>query len=787
VTDASYIDDVRRVQEMQAAGGAIPAGKGPLSGVLAVGSSGIVGGSYPGATDKPPTVERGGIIGGNLMPWTAFIDDQETVPDLVWPNSIRVYERMRQDGQIAGLLAGCVLPITRYRWQLDPNGARPEVVAKLAEQLALPVVGGDDKAPKPRSRDRFTFRQHLGTVLDYMLSFGHSFHEQVGTIDPDGMWSLRKLAPRPPRSITQIDVARDGGLIGIRQQGIGLDAATIPVQNLVAYVWQQEPGNWVGRSVLRPMYKHWLIKDRLIRVDAVKHERTGMGVPVGTMPQNGNHEAQVALARALAALKVGDTSEMTLPYGAKVELLGTSGSIPDTIASIRYHDELMARSILMMFMQLGTTASGSRALGDSQTDWFSMAQEGIAGQVADTFNQHVIEDWVDWNYGADETAPLVVFERVDDDSLPTHDLAELVRYGALTVDEDTENWLRDRHKMPELPAGSRTQTQVAAPGPTDGPEATAPAATAPAADAPATATASEHRHEHRSERQELGAFVSATNPRGHARFAGDTGEHAAILPDRKLRRAPNAMELAAKTDFRKLDTMWATATDALVADYRDKVLPGQLAKVKAQQSKAKTIAELATVEVEPAGAELFKTHLMATASEGIDTAYDEAKAQGVADVSKTAIDKLESVLAARAEGAAIIMAQALAEVAGRQAVTISNPAAIDGPGVATAVETHLSDLTDRFLVDNLGGAITGAQNDGRAAQMSDGPAGQIFASELLDGNTCDPCMEIDETEYSSMEEARGDYPAGGFIDCDGGPRCRGGLITVYEAEAGDAL
>lgn len=60
---------------------------------------------------------------------------------------------------------------------------------------------------------------------------------------------------------------------------------------------------------------------------------------------------------------------------------------------------------------------------------------------------------------------------------------------------------------------------------------------------------------------------------------------------------------------------------------------------------------------------------------------------------------------------------------------------------------------------------------------------RIYASELLDRNTCPACYGVDGKEYATVEDSLEDYPAGGYVDCDGGPRCRGTRVFVWEEEA----
>lgn len=62
---------------------------------------------------------------------------------------------------------------------------------------------------------------------------------------------------------------------------------------------------------------------------------------------------------------------------------------------------------------------------------------------------------------------------------------------------------------------------------------------------------------------------------------------------------------------------------------------------------------------------------------------------------------------------------------------------------------------------------------------------RIYASELLDSNTCGPCSLVDGREYPTMEAARVDYPHGQYVECEGGSRCRGTLVIVWSTEGAE--
>jgi hypothetical protein len=83
-----------------------------------------------------------------------------------------------------------------------------------------------------------------------------------------------------------------------------------------------------------------------------------------------------------------------------------------------------------MFTQLGSTETGSRALGQTFVDFLGLAQESVAKSTTDVTNAHAIEDLVDLNYSIDDNAPLLRFRPESDRALPTTDLVSMVQTGA---------------------------------------------------------------------------------------------------------------------------------------------------------------------------------------------------------------------------------------------------------------------------------------------------------------------------------------------------------------------
>lgn len=395
--------------------------------------------------------------------------DDETTPELVWPQSVIVYDAMRrQDSQVRSVLQAVTNPILSTRWWIEPAGSRDEVAEFVARDLGLPLAGADDPPPAPRTRDRFSWLEYLRHAL-LMLPFGFMYFEQVYRIDPDGNRAhLRKLAPRMPKTIESVDVAPDGGLISITQYSSMTERAQkpIPVDRLVAHVNEREGGNWLGHSLLRSCYKNWLIKDRLLRVQAQTIERNGMGIPVYEAQEGATGDDIAAGAAMAQAWRAGEAAGSATPFGAKIRLVGVEGDLPDADKPIRYHDEQIARGVLAHFLNLGTQ-TGSWALGTTFADFFTLSLQNLAQSVKDTSTQHVVEDLVDINFGEDEPAPKVMCAEIGSRQQATAaELKALIDSGGLVVDVELEAAIRQMYGLPR----ADPETARPTPEPTSAPQ-----------------------------------------------------------------------------------------------------------------------------------------------------------------------------------------------------------------------------------------------------------------------------------------------------------------------------
>lgn len=751
-----------------------------------------------------PTTEIGSIEA--LPGWSSFAvsaADPNEPAAWVGPSRVATVNRMRVDSQVSSLCDSVTMPILRMEWTLNPNGARDEVVQQISTDLGIPIQGSND--PAPRSRRRFKHRDHLEHAL-LAPWYGHMFFEQVPDTEnydlaKDG-WRLRKLAPRMPGSIQDILIAKDGGLAGITQFGFRhqpgrsrsisinpLANPQIPVSALAAYVWKREGADWYGRSMLRPLYRDWVLKDRALRVDSMKNERFGLGIPTATAPMGGDPNQYAKLAQSIRASEQGGVG---LPNGATIGIEGIRGTLPDVMESIRYYDESMARAFLAMVVQLGQTQTGSRALGETFADFFQMLVEAVANWYRDTTQEHVIHDMVDWNWGEDEPSPLLEWSHpLGEQSLAVSDLVSMVQAGVITMDSETERSVRQRTRLPEMmeipedvqsavssafssvglpalvqslilsPEEARQLLGVTGPAPTPSQVAAAISKIRPNMTAGAI-----HAAVRAASERAVGRKFSARKQT----IGSPTVGH----------REPNEIELASGVDFELLQSTWEEATQDLVSTWRTTVQSVQIDDL-IEQIKAAVEADdlvaLSRIQAPVVGTELLFNQMKAVAEDAIVGAKAEALTQGVSIGTVSTATNVNPLLSSRAEATANLLSRGISDSASRVALNLGTGLGSDA--VAGAVREHLESLTDTYLQDMIGGSMTQAQNTGRMEVFGQSPVAAVYASELLDQNTCEVCSEIDGTQYADILEAEKDYPTGGHKDCLGGPRCRGTLVAVY--------
>lgn len=255
------------------------------------------------------------------------------------------------------------------------------------------------------------------------------------------------------------------------------------------------PGIWIGNSLLRPAYKHWVWKDELMRIEAAAARRHGIGVPViKANEEESDDEGRMAELLDIASeYGGGESAGLALTAGEEFGIASPTGTPMDPRRAIEYHDHQMALVALAHFLNL-EGKGGSYALASVQENTFVQSVQTVAADIRDVSQAHIVEDIVDRNWGPDEPAPLLVFDEIGSRQDATAAaLQMLVSAGLLTPDARLEQFLRTASGLPSPDPDTARDADEA----DDTPESTE--AAAPTRSAAARAR---QRREHPKSRQE---------------------------------------------------------------------------------------------------------------------------------------------------------------------------------------------------------------------------------------------------------------------------------------------
>ena len=342
-----------------------------------------------------------------------FLEDfGEYNPQLEGPSAIRTYEKMRRsDAQVAATLLACELPIRAANWDVLPASS-DALDKKIAQFVKDNLFGGLEYVSPSGVKNTQCWDDVLRNAL-LMLPFGAAAHEEIYAVD--GMRvRLARLAPRLPvtfyRWITDVDGET---LLALNQYGYrnsNFESVEIPVDRLAVFTFNKEGANFFGRSMLRPAYMHWYIKHNLYRIDAIAGERNGLGIPTIEQGTNASKEDRQAAASWVTQLAAHEKTGIALPAGWKLTLQGVQGQVRDLFNSIEHHNIEISRTALAFFMNLGQSSksSGNRALGQEMTDFFFLAVQATADQIARTIMATSVRRLVDYNWDGVARYPALV-------------------------------------------------------------------------------------------------------------------------------------------------------------------------------------------------------------------------------------------------------------------------------------------------------------------------------------------------------------------------------------------
>jgi len=361
---------------------------------------------------------------------------------------LTIYNRMRKsDPIVKASLKIIKLGILQAEWFVEPASDDPQdmLIRDFIEEALF-------------QRMNKSWEEVLKDILTY-LDFGFYVTEKVFKVEDDKqgvprIW-WKKMAYRDQRSISKFQTKN--GKDGITQILEGDKSPkeknpSTPIEKLLIFTNDKEGENWRGVSVLRSAYKPWFFKENFEKIDAIGFEREAVGLPVFTMPANPNPKDVEEAEERGRNIRANEKAHLILPFGWEFDIKYPSGGSRRNAdeAIKRFNRDILA-NVLAQFLDLGSGTTGSRALSVDQSDAFYRSLMAVAGYISSIWNQYAIVQLVDLNFNNVKNYPKLKaggVEKVNLDLFSTA-IQRLVLAGVLTPDDELEDYIRNKFRLPE--------------------------------------------------------------------------------------------------------------------------------------------------------------------------------------------------------------------------------------------------------------------------------------------------------------------------------------------------
>jgi Protein of unknown function (DUF935) len=433
----------------------------------------------------------------------------EYVTDLIEPvRRMEIFDEMRQsDEGINTALAAREQLIGSSTWSLTnpDNSDRGREILEFCEDNIYPVL------PDLLRHLSGAMQYGFGAVEKVFAWSDTPFARYVvrgkirrATNKKGGrMIRLRKLAHMRQRTIYTFVVPLAGDLTALRQyvwDGYKFQMVDVPAEKVLMWTYNRRGDDYWGVPPMRHAYKAWKFKMQIEKLNLLGLDRFGVGTPVAEEGPDWSEPERARLAAFLAAWRAGSNSFLMHPAGGKIEIVSGDGKM--VIAAldwVKYYNIAIAKTFLTQMTELGSSETGSRALGETFYDQTQSVVQSDDEDIASIINEGLVVPLVDANYGPQDEYPLFVpSERVAMSRAVAQVIDGLIKCNAIKWSDTDEKWLRDKLDWPDIDLDQRAkdekakadllakqQQQALLPAPA--PQLALPPGTPPEADPPAKA------------------------------------------------------------------------------------------------------------------------------------------------------------------------------------------------------------------------------------------------------------------------------------------------------------
>lgn len=306
----------------------------------------------------------------------------------------------KTDPSVKGVIGAILRPLSAAlnRSEIDANGA-PQVIADYVRWLLF--------ESSQNAIDTWGKQE----IRSFLVN-GFSLSNHVAYLDDKRRWyGLRKMSPRPAWTIDRWFINQHGEWMMVQQQvqtPAGYVANyRIPRNVLCHWVVDPQGEDPTGEPLLRSV--HMEIKARkLIRQRIpVFVDREVLGVPAIWLPQK-TSPADKAAAKALVKnLRSHEESYLMMPVESKIEWKHSNKEGGDVLIRLMAAlGEIIRESAGQEVRSLGTSQTGSRAVGEVLDDQFSLGIDSYGSTFENPINNQLIPRFVDWTFGPQPRYPI---------------------------------------------------------------------------------------------------------------------------------------------------------------------------------------------------------------------------------------------------------------------------------------------------------------------------------------------------------------------------------------------
>jgi hypothetical protein len=365
-------------------------------------------------------------IGGVGTPvFARMLDDYDHNAEVrgeLWygqPGVLGIADKMLRDAHVRRSLDAITKPLRAALWDIKPASEDP-IDLEIADFVRWNLF------------ERIDFDCVLRLALTH-LRYGFAFFEvleEVGSVPTtrfknhpgagQGVF-IKSFEHRPAWTVARWQTQKENAarLESIDQWLHGGDNEeggfrNIPADRLLRFTCEQEGGNFAGLSVLRSAYGAWKTKLTFMVLEAIRHERQGVGTPTMTLPESAGDDEIDAAETILAQMRAHEKGYLVLPHGYEFKWSTTEGNGTAIAESIERCNRDIAFNVAAGFMLLGLSGdNGSYALAQSQEGQYQLTLDAEARYVANVFT-HGVDGWspikrlVELNYGPQYAIPHLV-------------------------------------------------------------------------------------------------------------------------------------------------------------------------------------------------------------------------------------------------------------------------------------------------------------------------------------------------------------------------------------------